>query len=76
MWYVVVCSLKGVAMCEFLIYRDGRVVMCVCLRRLCVDIIGGEGIYLFLVGPGCDECVWGAFLLCYLWLVDVYVVFC
>ena len=62
-------------MCEFLIYRVGRVVMCVCLRRLCVNMIGGDGIYLFSVGPGCDGCVWGAILLWYLCLVDVYVVF-
>ena len=38
MWYVRECD------------KGGRVVMGVLRRRFCVDMIGGEGIYLFLVG--------------------------
>ena len=30
-------------------------------RRFCVDMIGGKGIYLFLVGLGYDACVRGKF---------------
>ena len=36
-----VCScvqLKGFVMCEYLIYESCRVVMCVCLGRLCVNM--------------------------------------
>ena len=31
-------------------------------RRFCVDMIGGKGIYLFLVGPGYDACAGGSSL--------------
>ena len=41
-WYVRECD------------KGGRVVMGVLRRRFCVDMIGGKGIYLFLVGPGYD----------------------
>ena len=44
-------------MCEFLIYKRGRVMMCGCLHQLCVNVIGGVGSYLSSVEPGCDECV-------------------
>ena len=30
--------------------------MGVLMRRFCVDMIGGKGIYLFLVGLGYDSC--------------------
>ena len=44
MWYVRECD------------TGGRVVMGVLRRRFCVDMIGGKGIYLFLVGLGYDAC--------------------
>ena len=43
-WYVRGCD------------KGGRVVMGVLRRRFCVDMIGGKGIYLFLVGLGYDAC--------------------
>ena len=48
--------------------------MCAYLRGLCAIMIEGEGMYLSLVGPGCDKCVWGWILLWYLCLMGVYVV--
>ena len=36
-------------------YRGGIVVMYVFWRRLCVSMIEGREICLFLVGQGCDE---------------------
>ena len=44
MWYVRECD------------KGGRVVMGVLRRRFCVDMIGGKGIYLFLVGLEYDAC--------------------
>ena len=52
MWYVREC------------YKEGRVVMGVLRRRFCVDMIGGKGIYLFLVGLGYDACAGVSSLQC------------
>ena len=46
-WYVRECD------------KGGRVVMGVLRRRFCVDMIGGKGIYLFLVGLGYDAWLYG-----------------
>ena len=43
MWYVRECD------------KGGRVVMGVLRSRFCVDMIGGKGIYLFLVGLEYDH---------------------
>ena len=43
-WYVRECD------------KGGRVVTGVLRRRFCVDMTGGKGIYLFLVGLGYDAC--------------------
>ena len=39
--------------------KGGRVVMGVLKRRFCVDMIGGKGICLFLVGLGYESRVPG-----------------
>ena len=44
--------------------KGGRVVMGVLRRRFCVDMIGGKGIYLFLVGLGYDACAGVSSLQC------------
>ena len=45
MWYVRECD------------KGGRVMMGVLRRRFCVDMIGGKGIFMFLVGLGYDTYV-------------------
>ena len=52
MWYVRKCD------------KGGRVVMGVLSRRFCVDMTGGKGIYLFLVGLGYDACAGVSSLQC------------
>ena len=63
-WYVRECD------------KGGRVVMGVLRRRFCVDMIGGKGIYLFLVGLGYDACARVSSFQCYWLEVGVYAIFC
>ena len=56
--------------------KRGKVVMGVLKRRICVDMIGGKGIYLFLVGLGYDACAGVSSLQCCRLAVDVCAIFC